>query len=56
MEKFDISKIRDIMANIFMLTHNETIIGSVGCYGMEIDDLFVNKQFQNKGYGKMLLN
>ena len=30
-------------------------IGSVGCYGAEIDDLIVNKQFQNKGYGKTLL-
>ena len=51
----DIDQIRDKMANIFMLIHNETLIGSVGCYDAEIDDLFVNKQFQNKGYGKTLL-
>ena len=51
----DIEQVRDKMANIFMLIHNETLIGSVGCYGTEIDDLIVNKQFQNKGYGKTLL-
>ena len=51
----DIDQIRDKMANIFMLIHNETLIGSVGCYDAEIDDLFVNKQFQNKGYGRTLL-
>ncbi len=31
------------------------IIGSVACYGSEIDDLIVNKKFENKGYGKQLL-
>ena len=31
------------------------IIGSVACYGNEIDDLIVNKKFQHKGYGKQLL-
>ena len=51
----DIEQIRDKMANIFILIHNETLIGSVGCYDAEIDDLIVNKQFQNKGYGKTLL-
>lgn len=30
-------------------------IGSVACYGSEIDDLIVNKKYQNKGYGKQLL-
>ena len=51
----NIEQIKDRMNNIFMLIHNETIIGSVGCYGAEIDDLIVNEQFQNKGYGKTLL-
>ena len=51
----DIEQIRDRMADIFMLIHNETIIGSVGCYGAEIDDLIVNKEFQHKGYGTTLL-
>ena len=31
------------------------IIGSIACYGNEIDDLIVNKEFQNRGYGKQLL-
>ena len=51
----NIEQIRNKIDNIFMLIHNETIIGSVGCYGTEIDDLMVNKQFQNRGYGKTLL-
>ena len=34
---------------------NHEIIGSIACYGNEIDDLIVNKKFQNKGYGKQLL-
>ena len=51
----DIEQIRNKMTNIFMLIHDGTLIGSVGCYDKEIDDLFVNKQFQNKGYGKTLL-
>ena len=51
----DIAQIRDRMANLFLLMHDETIIGGVGCYGTEIDDLIVNKPFQNRGYGKTLL-
>ena len=51
----DIEQIRGRMPNIFMLMHCETIIGSVGCYGTEIDDLIVNKEFQNRGHGKTLL-
>lgn len=38
-----------------MLVGKEEMIGSVACYGNEIDDLIVNKKFQNKGYGKQLL-
>ena len=34
---------------------NAEIIGSVACYGNEIDDLVVNKKYQHKGYGKQLL-
>lgn len=39
-----------------MLVSGEEIIGSVACYGNEIDDLIVNQKFQNKGYGKQLWN
>lgn len=42
-------------SNIFLLVDEEEIIGSVACYGNQIDDLIVNKKFQNKGYGKQLL-
>lgn len=51
----DIEQIKSKMTNIFMLIQDETIIGSVGCYGTEIDDLIVNKRFQNMGYGRVLL-
>lgn len=51
----DIEQIRGRMENIFVLMQDETIIGSVGCYGTEIDDLIVNKRFQNRGYGRALL-
>ena len=51
----DIRQIDGREANIFMLMDNETIIGSVGCYDKEIDDLIVNKKYQNRGYGKLLL-
>lgn len=41
--------------DIFLIVSEKEIIGSVACYGSEIDDLIVNKKFQNKGYGKQLL-
>ena len=40
---------------IYLLLNQGEIIGSVACYGNEIDDLIVNKKFQHKGYGKQLL-
>lgn len=41
---------------IFMLLDKNKIIGSVTLLNNEIDDLIVNKNYQNKGYGKELLN
>ena len=41
--------------NIFILLDKGKLVGSVACYGNEIDDLIVDKAFQNKGYGRQLL-
>ena len=41
--------------NIYVLWDGDTLIGSVACYGNEIDDLIVNKDYQNKGVGRKLL-
>lgn len=41
--------------DIYLLVCDESIIGSVACYGNEIDDLIVNPKYQKKGYGKQLL-
>lgn len=51
----DIRQLQDKKENIFLLKDGESIIGGVGCYGTEIDDLFVNKRFQSRGHGKALL-
>lgn len=45
------SKIQDI----YLFINENEIIGSVACYGNEIDDLIVNKKYQHKGYGRQLL-
>ena len=52
----DISQLQAKKENIFLLVENDIIIGSVGCFGCEIDDLIVNKQYQCRGYGALLLN
>ncbi len=41
--------------DIFLLMKKGVLIGSVACYGNEIDDLIVNREHQNQGYGKQLL-
>ena len=51
----DYEQIREKSKDIFLLISETEIIGSVACYGSEIDDLIVNKKYQNKGYGKQLL-
>ena len=51
----DYRQIAEKVRNIHLLISQGEIIGSVACYGNEIDDLFVNKKFQQRGYGKQLL-
>ena len=51
----DSSKILDKASDIFILSAENELIGSVACYGNEIDDLFVSDSFRHKGYGKQLL-
>ena len=46
-----VEKVKDI----YLLVNREEIIGSIACYGNEIDDLIVNKTFQHRGYDKQLL-
>lgn len=40
---------------IMLLIENDEIVGSVACYGNEVDDLIVNQKFQRQGYGRRLL-
>ncbi len=51
----DYKQIGEKCKDIFLLVNGKEIIGSVACYGSEIDDLIVNRKFQHKGYGKQLL-
>ena len=48
-------QISEKAGDIYLLIHNNRIVGSVACYGNEIDDLIVSKNFQNNGYGRQLL-
>ena len=41
--------------DIYLLIKEGELVGSVGCYGNEVDDLFVSDKFRNKGCGKKLL-
>lgn len=41
--------------DIYLFIDEGELIGSVGCFGNEIDDLFVQSKYQNKGYGRKLL-
>ena len=51
----DYGQIKEKASDIYLLMNDSEIIGSVACYGNEIDDLIVNKKFQKRGYGKQLL-
>lgn len=46
------NQILEKVKDIYLLLKQGEIIGSVACYGNEIDDLIVNKKFQHKGHGK----
>lgn len=51
----DYKQIAEKVRDIYLLVEDEEIIGAVACYGNEIDDLIVNPEFQQKGYGRQLL-
>lgn len=48
-------QIAEKVEDIYLLVDKGEFIGSIACYGNEIDDLIVNKKFQHRGYGKQLL-
>ncbi|MBQ7795094.1 MAG: GNAT family N-acetyltransferase [Lachnospiraceae bacterium] len=49
------SQISEHVGEIYLLLEQGEIIGSVACYGNEVDDLIVNQRFQHRGYGRKLL-
>lgn len=51
----DYNQITSKISDIYLLINENEIIGSVCCYGNEIDDLIVNKKYQHNGYGRQLL-
>ena len=48
-------QIAEKVEDIYLLVDRGELIGSIACYGNEIDDLIVNKKFQHRGHGKQLL-
>lgn len=40
---------------MFLLIDNDHLVGSVACYGNEVDDLFVDKKYQGRGIGRQLI-
>ncbi|MGL4336576.1 MAG: GNAT family N-acetyltransferase [Turicibacter sp.] len=51
----EIEQLDNKKQNIYVLWDDNTLVGSVACNGNEIDDLIVNKAYQNKGVGRKLL-
>ncbi|MBR4223824.1 MAG: GNAT family N-acetyltransferase, partial [Oscillospiraceae bacterium] len=51
----DDGELPDKAEDIYVLTDGEELIGSVACYGNEIDDLFVSETHLRRGYGRELL-
>ena len=50
-----IEQLNDKKQNIYVLRNDNMLLGSVACYGNEIDDLIVNKAYQNNGLGRKIL-
>ena len=50
-----IEQLNDKKQNIYVLRNDNMLLGSVACYGNEIDDLIVNKTYQNNGLGRKIL-
>ena len=44
-----------VKPDVYVLIENNNLIGSVGCYRNEVDDLFVNPSYMKNGYGRKLL-
>ena len=51
----DLEDIRQLSSDIWLLTEGDELIGSVACYGNEVDDLFVSSKYKGQGYGRKLL-
>lgn len=51
----DYAQIQDKSKFIFLLIHDGILVGSVACYGNEVDDLFVDEKYQGRGIGRQLL-
>ncbi|MDE7303496.1 MAG: GNAT family N-acetyltransferase [Oscillospiraceae bacterium] len=51
----DYSQMKDKADNTYLYLQDGIIAGAVSCYGNELDDLIVNKQFQKHGLGQKLL-
>lgn len=49
------SQMKDRAGNTFLSLQNGEITGAVSCYGNELDDLIVKKEFQRQGLGQKLL-
>lgn len=43
------------MENVYLLTDNKALIGSVAINGGEIDDLIVSREYQRHGFGRQML-